>query len=89
MTPNERPRKRNVTVRIREDLLQEARKSGLNLSAFLELRLAEFLGGSAVSNAQIFTKAEENDVVMGPPRFELGISGSRSLNARPGYTTAP
>ena len=56
---------RNVTLRIRADLVEFARKEGINMSRLLELALEAFYSG--------------RNVVMGPgPGFEPGLGDPQS-----------
>ena len=72
-------KKKNVTLRINEELLNTAVREGINLSAFLEIKLREFLQLPATGRPNT-AQPEENrengwtrrDLNPGPPACQAG-----------------
>ena len=66
--------KRRVSVYLDEDLVRRAREFGLNLSAFFNARLREFLEGGAVPTSEGARREEESGKEVRRPGFEPGSS---------------
>ena len=69
--------KTKLTLWIDKNIIAEAKEMGLNLSAFLELKLREYLA---------LVKNRTTEELADPPGFEPGIyglEGRRSIHAEP------
>ena len=66
--------KKKLTLTVEEKVIKEAKKYGINLSSFLEIRLQEYLAliRREIKNSSSSFPHQKNHhgIVMGPPEFE-------------------